>query len=337
MIWESRLLSRPEDADGEAAARQLITQQLATWPMFREAVEGLSQVRYRSMLIAGEEFRLQCNPARIVSASAKVDAASISRRPCFLCAGNLPPEERAVAVDEGLVLLCNPYPILEDHLVIADREHRPQSIHESFDRYLRATAWLGEGYFTLYNGPRCGASAPDHLHFQAGTRSSIPFRIFHDTGGLRRQAGSSPEGVEIFTVPDYPVNLLVIESADSRRLAAAFADLLNDLALVTGTEDEPLLNLLAAWSGGVWSVIIFPRSRHRPACYFAEGAARLTVSPGAVDLAGLLVLPDPEDFEKISTGDLAAIIDEVGLDDQRFRQWIDRVAARHGGLGNDDR
>lgn len=333
MGWESRLLSPAASGAAEEVVGGLIAQQIESWPMLREAVGRLAEARYREVLVGGESFRVQCNPGRIVSASAKVDAASISARPCFLCPSSLPPEERAIGFSERLVVLCNPYPIVPSHLVIADRQHRPQSIGGSFEDYLKVTEWLGERFFTLYNGARCGASAPDHLHFQAGAIDSVRVfdRLRSGGAGMQRRIISSGSGGYLVILPQHPVNLLVLESADRQWLGQRFRETIARLGEVTGEPDEPLLNLVATFRGGVWSVVIFPRHRHRPACYFAEEESRLTISPGAVDLAGLFVLPDPVHFERLRPEDLATVIDEVALDDARFAHWLDLLETVSGG------
>jgi hypothetical protein len=326
LSWEDRIVSdaalapyfNSEARDFHARVRALIRHQQATWPMLSRATAALSEVQYKPLRVKGSEVFAQFNPARIVSTSAKVDAASIKERPCFLCPQNLPAEEKGVAFGENLVALCNPFPVLRDHLVISSREHTPQTIVGNFGSLLDLTRELGEEFFTLYNGPACGASAPDHLHFQACSRERLP--IARDVESWGRRYVAREEGAEVFTLPGYRLNVLVARGGNREALVSWFDQALSRLAAVTGAAAEPLLNLVVTSERGVWTVYFFPRARHRPACYFAEGDAKLTVSPAGIDLAGVVVIPDPNHFSRLTAGDVEAIFGEVTLDGARFAE-----------------
>jgi hypothetical protein len=323
MTWESRLI---HDDDLTAYATQpitdfptrvaaLINQQLATWPMLRNATEALDQVQYKALDVNGSRVLAQFNPARIVSTAAKVDTASIQARPCFLCAENLPPEEKGIPFGDDYVVLCNPFPVLKNHLVIAERRHTPQAIAERFTDLLRLAEALGSEYFTLYNGPACGASAPDHHHFQACRRENIP--LFAELPTWPRSydlsASAKSAAVEVFTLRDYRVHILIASGSKMDTISAWFADSLNRLATLTAAPAEPLLNVIVNYDAHHWTVYLFPRAKHRPSCYSAEGAAKLTISPAGIDLTGMLVVPDPHHFARLTATDVERIYAEVTL------------------------
>ena len=336
--WAAHLLGSDElpglgNVPLSVTVRELIDQQLATWPMLAEAVAGLSQVELRGFTVRETRTLVQFNPRRITSTSARVDAATISRRACFLCPTNLPAEEKGIPFGDRYVILCNPYPVLPDHLVISARDHVPQSIATTVTDLFDLAAELGADWFALYNGPRCGASAPDHLHFQAGSVAAIP--IFNELNG--EEAGLDQRlpapavvgrGVRATILPrlsqgvDYRLNLLLLESDDREALAAVFDRALALLAALTESEgQEPLVNLVIRYDEGCWRLVVIPRGRHRPSCFFAEGESQLMVSPAAIDLGGLFVVPNRRDFERISGEDLEVICREVQLDDRLFSAW----------------
>jgi Domain of unknown function (DUF4922) len=311
MNWDARILP-VEAPDFRSRVEALIRQQLETWPMLREAVAGLAAVEYKPLRVKEMDMRAQFNPKRLASASARVDAAAIGRRPCFLCADNLPPEEKAIPFGDDFMAICNPFPILENHLVISARRHTPQTIAGNFETLLELARELGAGWFALYNGPRCGASAPDHMHFQACSRQEAPV--------LQALAAHQPSD-------EFPLRDLnaLIERGDKEQLHDWLEFILEALAQPGGSGEEPMINLIVAYENGAWTAVLYPRRKHRPSAYDAEGDAKLTVSPGAVDLLGLLVVPDPAHFARITARDAEQIFDEVLLADEDFDQLLDLV------------
>ena len=319
MNWDSRLLP-PEGDTLNARIEVLIAQQIATWPMLREAVAGLQQAQYKEFSVAGSKVRAQFNPARIVSTAAKVDAATISKRPCFLCADNLPPEEKGIAFGDRYVVLCNPFPVLANHLVISAREHTPQAIAGNFGAMLDLARELGEDWFVLYNGPRCGASAPDHFHLQACARAGVP--LFADfENSLTGDSG----GVNFVISHNYRFNLMAFAGTDRLKLDNWFARATAELAAITDSDDEPMFNLVLSYVRDHWRGFILPRGKHRPACYFVEGDAKLTISPAAIDLAGVVVVPQPDHFARVTAKDLEQIFVEVGLNDEQMANLEERI------------
>lgn len=334
MNWNERLLTRadldaywPRTTAGtlRVAVQALLAQQFDAWPMLRESVSALAEVETRTLRVRGADVQVQFNPKRIVSTGAAVDAATIRKRPCFLCVENLPLEEKGIAFGEEYVALCNPFPVLPGHLVVASRAHTPQTIRGVFNDFLALTRELGEGWFTVYNGPRCGASAPDHLHFQACSAEHAP--VLQDLETWEARDSVHAGAVEAFALRGYRLNLLAARGEDPAALRGWFERAERALAEVTAAEDEPMMNLIAAFGADRWTIVCYPRGRHRPACYDAEGDARLMVSPAAIDLSGVMVVPHPDHFARISASDLENIYAEVTLNDALFGSWLDRLRA----------
>ena len=329
MSWEERVIgvdalrpymSNESEPDFRGLVEGLARQQSETWPMLRDAVAGLARVEYKELSVRASEVLAQFNPQRIVSTAAKVDAAAIKQRPCFLCAENLPPEERGVAFGDDFVALYNPFPVLPRHLVITSRRHIPQTIEGNFGTLLDLALDLGGEFFVVYNGAACGASAPDHLHFQACERERLP--IIREIGNWGRRILSNDSRIETFTLKDYRLNALIARGNDREALIEWFDRAVWLLAEVTDAESEPMINLVATRDGDRWTLIVFPRSKHRPDRYFAEGDAKLTVSPAAIDLSGVLVVPQPDHFAKITSRDVEEIYAEVTLGGKVFDTWV---------------
>jgi ATP adenylyltransferase/5',5'''-P-1,P-4-tetraphosphate phosphorylase II len=318
MDWERRIIYRElsaylqtniEQASLSEIAQALIRQQQASWLTLREASAALSQVEYRHFDIKGSRVIAQNNPQRIVSTAAKVDAATISQRPCFLCPDNLPPEEKGIAFGQDYVVLCNPFPVLKNHLVLSHRLHTPQTIIGHFQALTDFTQRLGNEWFTLYNGPKCGASAPDHLHFQACDRSMIP--LFAELDSFARQTLIAEPELRVFSLKNYRLHLVVARSRSQQKLRQWFERYVESQPKELESAAEPLLNLVATADGEEITVVVFPRAKHRPACYFAEGEAKLTISPAGIDLAGVLVVPERSHFEKVTADDIENIYAEI--------------------------
>jgi ATP adenylyltransferase/5',5'''-P-1,P-4-tetraphosphate phosphorylase II len=244
-------------------------------------------------------------PHRIASTTAAVDRESVEKRPCFLCEQNLPLEEEGIAFDSNFSLYCNPFPILDRHLTVVHREHRPQLIEGHVTAMLELARAL-PGYFVIYNGAACGASAPDHLHFQACSRKLFP--IEKDTAAVSGPA-----------VPNYGRRVVVLRDSERGKLEQKLSSLVVALSAVTGVKPEPLINIAAFYEKPVWTAYVFPRGKHRPGVFYT---GELTVSPAAIDLCGVLVVPVEKDFERISESDVLSIFDEVTLPEDRFSEVL---------------
>ena len=312
---------------GDISGRAFLASQLDKWELARRNHEALNNIRVRRFKLDGNEIQVQFNPARTVSTCAKVDKASIEARPCFLCLSNKPAEQETIRIelDEPFSLRVNPYPILPGHLTISSERHEAQTLAGKESRQLpgRLVNWLEKhfekGYTIFYNGARCGASAPDHFHFQAVRQADVPFirqwdRLMSEAtqcGYERLEDGSSCIAYDIDKYVS-PVRAFVTDkgTASSVRL---ISDYLRKLPLHEG-ESEPRYNLFA-WKNEAhgFTLAYFPRTAHRPECYFAEDETRLLVSPGALDMGGILVTAREEDFEKITEDTLRKIYHEVAF------------------------
>ncbi len=310
---------------GELQALQL--QQQATWELARLGFKSLESVRVKSFDFNVARWRVQFNPGRMKSTTAKVDESSIRARPCFLCHDNLPPEQRGILHREEFLILVNPYPILPEHFTIAHVDHRPQRILAGLESFLGLAADLSPEFLVLYNGPRCGASAPDHLHFQAGTRTFLP--IVEDYLNVCARGGRllvDNGDVKIISVDRYLPSFLALESASSKAMAEAFEAIYRVFQSVGGSNDEPMLNLLCWVDEGVWRLVLFLRSKHRPDRYFAGPPGRILMSPAAIDLGGVGVIPVEDDFDRIDGDILKEIIEEVSLSAELFRDVTGAIA-----------
>src|ERR1051326_8309469 len=217
----------------------LFQQQVRAWPRLARGVEGLSYARTRPERIGWFDVFVRHIPHRFGSTTAAVDRESISRRPCFLCSGNLDPEEQGIAFADDYTIYCNPFPIVDRHLTIVHREHRAQRIAGEAGAMLDIAAAL-PGYFVIYNGPECGASAPDHMHFQAGSRALFP---------IEKDAASNPG----LAVRDYARNVLVFRDRQLSSLADRMHHAIDLLSRMTGKQPEPLINLAAFCGRGEWT------------------------------------------------------------------------------------
>lgn len=282
--------------------------QLAAWELARRNCSDLQRAELREGVWQDCRLAVQFNPARMVSTGAAIDRKTIEQRPCFLCAKNRPPEQVAVPMLGHYELLVNPFPILPLHFTLPSTLHEPQHIRTTFIDMMRMTALL-PGLFLFYNGPRCGASAPDHLHFQAGQRGIVP--VERDFGLLYRPKGC---GEGVFPLCGYVVNGWVIVAKSAEESEKLFGTLYDTMPQ-DNERGEPMMNVLAWYEEeeGTYISLILPRCKHRPDCYWAEGVEKCLVSPGALDMGGLVITPRKEDFERMTPERLVTILREVGL------------------------
>ena len=288
----------------------LLEYQRTTWKAFRDGEALLSGVRCKVFRKGNAYIVVQSNPGRRKSTSAKVDPVSVSSRPCFLCAHNLPSQERGIGFDE-LVVLPNPYPVLPRHCTIPTREHSPQRLEKKIEVLLKLSKTLGSEMLIFYNGPRCGASAPDHFHFQACNSTGVP---------LLDELFEIKKTEQVFPLESFGRKMLVCRYQSADKAAGFVRHTLEVLSGFGSGPEEPMVNVISVFKDGNYMIIIFPRAKHRPECYFAEGDFQIAVSPAALEMAGVLVVADPDHFERLDEKTVLSIYQEVSLDTERFAQ-----------------
>lgn len=302
----------------------MLDEQLSSWEMARNSYNALNQVKEKETVVNGCRYKVQFNPARIVSSAAKVDAKSIQERKCFLCPANLPPVQKGIPFNEHYQILVNPFPIFPRHLTVPDLLHEDQRILLRFGDMLDL-AKKADDFVVFYNGPKCGASAPDHAHFQAGNKGFLPIEI--EWQQKKSEIVAELPGGTLWALNDAPRATLVIEATDKVDAITLFGIVYGAMELKPG-EEEPMMNVLAWMDADKWIVCIFPRDKHRPSCYAAEGKANILISPASVDMGGVFITPLEKDFDKITAEDIAAILSEVCLSPDELRKLIQRIKER---------
>lgn len=297
-------------------AHALFKDQLSSWPLLGANWEKLGEAQVKQFDFDGFSIRVQCNPKRIVSSAAKVDKTSIEKRPCFLCTEHRPPEEKNVWFGNRYEILCNPFPIFQEHFTIAGSEHTPQVIEPEFGSFLELSRVLPD-LALFYNAPNCGASAPDHMHFQAGNRGFMP--IEEELPVLKAKYGMllyEDTRIRVFAVDDGLRRYHVVESS-SREGLEEYA--MHAFRIIRDVQmgEEPMINMLSYYDEG-WQVLLFPRDKHRPWQYFEEGEENILLSPASVDMGGTLITPLEKDFQKISREDIRDIFSQVSFSAENF-------------------
>jgi SpoIID/LytB domain protein len=316
LLARQQLAKGQLDMTSENSLQRFFTRQLEVWEAAAQRFRDLQNVQVRS-LDDGDEWRVQFNPARMVSTGASIDNKSIAERPCFLCAKNRPQEQMTKRVDRRYELLINPFPILPVHFTIPALQHQPQRILSNYVEMHR----LLEQYpdlMVFYNGPRCGASAPDHMHFQAGTSGVLPLQQAWPRLSRELDVLFSLNTEEyIAQIRDYACPAFLIRSISPYGDEQLFRRLYQ---VMEKQDDEPMMNIVAWRNGTEYLSVVFPRRKHRPDCYYADGADKLMVSPGAIDMAGLVITPRKEDFERLTTARIHTILQEICITPEQVQQ-----------------
>jgi hypothetical protein len=319
MSWERILQNDRPGEPLEQRIEELFVEQEANWPMLRDGYATLPQLKIKSLTSDRETIVVQVNPARRRSTLAKTDANSIAARKCFLCPENMPIEERGVAF-EDLVVMPNPFPVVQLHCTIASRDHRPQRIEGQVGKLLRLAAAMGSDFAAFYNGPRCGASAPDHFHFQAAHAGMVPI--------LSRPAVSAPRMAvdrSLTAMTSFGRHMIIARSNDLKAVEQDIERAIHALGEIQRSADEPMLNLFAFHYRNLYSAVLFPRRAHRPACYFATGAEQLLISPAVLEMCGIFVATEAEHFERINAEIARGIYQEVSISDADFAKLTKKL------------
>ena len=306
-------------SDLAARAHILLRQQKETWPLLRAGYEGLAGVQTRTLELDGFTVRVQWNPARIVSSSAKVDDDSIRRRKCFLCAANLPDEQRGILFANSHIVLCNPFPIFQEHFTIPHATHTLQRIGPSFGTMLDLARAMQKRYMLTYNGPKSGASAPDHLHFQAGEKGFLPIEKEFARCVDEGEVLADTKTIRVVAVDAGLRRYIVLRSGERDSLISSLRVVESAFAGATGEKEEPMMNILAWFDWEAWTVLIFPRAKHRPSMYFAQGEEKILISPAATDCGGVLTTPLEKDFHRLTADVIREIFGEIFLPGGTFQ------------------
>lgn len=317
------LLQGKADIMEDSSISRFFNRQLEVWTDARHRFRDLKHVETRQF---SDQLKLQWNPARIVSTGAKIDKKTLGERPCFLCDKNRPKEQMSKQIDEKFHLLVNPFPILPVHFTIPARKHQPQLIYKNYGEMHRFISLHSE-LMVFYNGPKCGASAPDHLHFQAGTNGILPLQT--NWQRLSRNLTdiiSLNDEEKISVVRDFIVPAFVIISKSAESDEALFRRLYKAMPQ-RGDETEPMMNIISWRKGEEFISVVIPREKHRPEAYFAEGDAQFVVSPGALDMSGLIITPREEDFRKLTEEKALSLLQECGVSEEKMNAIIAKLKA----------
>lgn len=300
----------------------LFKEQIDSWALAKENYKKLNLIKKREFDFDNFKIILQYNSGRIISSSAKVDSQSIKERPCFLCVENLPNEQKGLLCNEKYILLINPFPIFNKHFTITQIEHKPQEILPNFSDMLVITREIGENYSLFYNGPKCGASAPDHMHFQASPKNRMPVEQEISTLLANSQVIMRNNFISVYAISNYLRNFFLLESDHLDSVVEGFTKLYVSIGNM-GDESEPLMNIIVTFDE-VWRVFVFPRKAHRPKEYFLNGENKIVISPAAVDFGGLVITPREEDFYKVTEKEIQSVFRQTSLDDNSFNECIER-------------
>ena len=300
--------------------KSLLQQQKENWELVKNNYEGLKKVKERIIDFEDFQVKLQFNPERIRSSAAKTDQKSISERPCFLCEKNRPVQQKGIDYKGVYTILINPFPISKCHLTIPLNDHWDQEIEGKFIDMLDLSKAL-KNFTIFYNGPKCGASAPDHFHFQAGLENTIPSdseanlisekfgEMLLENKQIKISAVNSP----------YLRKFIFMQSSNPEELEIQF-EKIHSLLPLKDDETEPMMNILCNYSKGKWEIVIFPRDKQRPNQFFAKGEQQILMSPASAEMGGLVILPREDDFKKIAKDDLLSIYNQVTLNDIAFER-----------------
>ena len=318
-----QMLQGKADIMEDSSISRFFNRQLEMWEDARHRFRDLKHVEVHQL---SDQLKVQFNPARIVSTGAKIDKHTLGERPCFLCERNRPKEQMTKQIDDHFQLLVNPFPILPVHFTIPATKHQPQSIYRHYGEMHRLLSLHSE-LMVFYNGPKCGASAPDHLHFQAGTSGVLPLQTnWQRLSRSLTDVISLNDDEKISVLRDFLVPVFVIISKSEDSDEELFHRLYRSMPM-RGDESEPMMNIIAWRKGDEFISVVIPREKHRPDAYFAEGEAQMMVSPGALDMAGLIITPREEDFSKINLDKATALLRECGISAEKMEAIVSNLKA----------
>ena len=326
ILARQQMLQGKQELMNDSPLQRFFNRQLEKWDDARNRYHELRNVRTRELAMGASSIQVQWNPARMVSTGASIDKKAIAERPCFLCEANRPKEQTKKSVDSHFDLLVNPYPILPTHFTIPSVKHEPQRIRDIYGEIHKLLDEYPE-LMVFYNGPKCGASAPDHAHLQAGTSGRLPLQM----SWQRLSRNLTPlislnDDESISLIDEYPCPALLIRSHTPYGDEQLFLRLYDALPM-QDDDAEPMMNIVSWRCDDEYLSVVFPRGKHRPDCYYAQGNDQYIISPGALDMAGLIITPRQEDFERLTPEKALSILNEVSLPKEQLQQVIDKLSA----------
>ena len=333
IMARQQMLQGKQELINDSPLMRFFNRQLEKWDDARLRYQDLRNVKTRELVVGTSTMKVQWNPARIVSTGAKIDKQTLAERPCFLCEQNRPKEQVKKSIDGQYELLVNPYPILPIHFTIPSVKHEPQLIRNSYSEIHKLLSEY-PSMMVFYNGPKCGASAPDHAHFQGGTSGVLPLQMAWQR--LSRNLKpilnlNDEEGISL--IEEYPCPALLIHSKSEYSDEQLFIRLYEALPLPEG-EPEPMMNIVSWRHDTDYYSVVFPRKKHRPDCYYKEGDEQFIISPGALDMSGFIVTPRKEDFERLTPEIALGILNEVSLQPDELKQVIVKLQATQSSMVN---
>ena len=313
------MIDKSEMNELRERVEDLLDNQIRDWELVRTNTYALASLKTRYLYIKDFPVILQFNPERIRSSAAKTDTASLQARPCFFC--HRPEEQYGIDYNDAFDILVNPYPISSGHLTIPLKWHEDQQILPYYEDML----WLAhdlQDYAVFYNGPKCGASAPDHMHFQAMERGNLPIEMNYK----KASKGVVWEGrnTVLYVLYDFMASAFLLISSDLREADYAFKQLYAQLEIKEG-DSEPMMNVVTWKDEDTWISCIFPRKELRPSCFYAEGDANILISPATVEMAGLFITPLEKDFDKVTSEDLETILREVSISEEEKNEIVRKM------------
>jgi ATP adenylyltransferase/5',5'''-P-1,P-4-tetraphosphate phosphorylase II len=323
-------IDRIEDLLKEKSSVEILSdflnQQVRDWPLANGNFKGLEKVEEKEFAFDGFKMKVQFNPERIRSSAAKVDKKSIENRACFLCLDKLPAEQGGIGQGKEYVILVNPFPIIPQHFTIPKVDHVDQSFMDNLEGMLSLVKDM-QGYTLFYNGPKCGASAPDHMHFQGGNKGFMP--VEEEYFALKDKADLllKSDEIEVRAFNHYLRKMISVETANAEELIAVVSKFYNAFTAIQSEEKEPMLNVICSYVDGKYIMHLFPRKLHRPTQYFAEEDDQILISPASVDFGGVFITPRREDFEKIKAEDIEDIFKQVCVDEEVFFALCEKIKA----------
>lgn len=304
--------------------QEFVESQKLNWPQVASNFAGLEKVEVKNFQFDGFQVKIQFNPERMLSTVSKTDQKSIVARPCFLCSKNRPPEQEEIAFGDQFLILVNPFPIFKFHFTISSVHHVEQRFLPNAPDIIELAKAM-KGFTLVYNGPECGASAPDHLHFQAGESSLLPIsEEFERLKNTSRKLYSG-ENTSVFAFDHYLRKMISIETNSMTEALEVINSYHQHFQAMQPEKTEPMMNVLCSWNQGKWTIHLFPRKAHRPTQFFEKGPKHILISPGSVDFGGLFITPRREDFDKISSEDVIDILDQVCVDQDTFMRLTEKI------------